>query len=191
VDDCSPDLLGAVRETILEPTVAGLRAEGRPYQGALYAGLMLTPAGPSVLEFNCRFGDPETQVIVPLLEGDVGALLLACAQGRLDPGSVRTSPGAAVCVVLAAEGYPESPRRGDAILGIDEAIETGLRVFHAGTALRDGRLVTDGGRVLSLVETGMDLREATERAYAAANRIDFAGKQMRHDIALTPALVPA
>jgi phosphoribosylamine--glycine ligase len=191
VDDLPPDLLITVRETILEPTVAGLWAEGRPYHGALYAGLMLTPNGPSVLEFNCRFGDPETQVIVPLLEGDMGDLLLSCAEGRLEPGSVRTAPGAAVCVVLAAEGYPESPRRGDAILGPDEAIESGAHVFHAGTALRDGTLVTDGGRVLSVVETGVDLPDAIERAYAAASQIDFPGKQMRRDIARTPALVPA
>jgi phosphoribosylamine---glycine ligase len=121
----------------------------------------------------------------------VGEVLLACAQGRLHPGSIRTSPDVAVCVVLAAEGYPESPRRGDAILGIDDAIETEAYVFHAGTALRDGRLVTDGGRVLSVVATGMDLREATERAYAAADRIEFPGAQLRRDIALTPALVPA
>ncbi len=191
VDDLPPDVLLTVRETILEPTVSGLRAEGRPYHGALYAGLMLTPNGPSVLEFNCRFGDPETQVIVPLLDGDMGDLLLSCAEGRLDPDSVRIAPGAAVCVVLAAEGYPESPRRGDVILGIDEAVLAGARVFHAGTALRDGTLGTDGGRVLSVVETGVDLPEAIERAYAAASQIDFPGKQMRRDIARTPALVPA
>ncbi|MDF3039777.1 MAG: purD [Thermomicrobiales bacterium] len=191
VNDLSAGLLREVRESILEPTVAGLRAEGRPYRGALYAGLMLTPSGPSVLEFNCRFGDPETQVIVPLLDGDVAELLLACAEGWLDPRLVRTVPGAAVCVVLAAEGYPESPRRGDVILGIDGAAYSGAHVFHAGTSLRDGQLVTAGGRVLSVVATGFNLDQAVDRAYAAASLVDFPGKQMRHDIALTPALVPA
>jgi phosphoribosylamine--glycine ligase len=191
VNDLSAGLLREVRESILEPTVAGLRAEGRPYRGALYAGLMLTPSGPSVLEFNCRFGDPETQVIVPLLDGDVAELLLACAEGWLDPRLVRTVPGAAVCVVLAAEGYPESPRRGDVILGIGGAAFSGAHVFHAGTSLRDGQLVTAGGRVLSVVATGFNLDQAVDRAYAAASLVDFPGKQMRHDIALTPALVPA
>ena len=191
VNDLSAGLLREVRESILEPTVAGLRAEGRPYRGALYAGLMLTPSGPSVLEFNCRFGDPETQVIVPLLDGDVAELLLACAEGWLDPRLVRTVPGAAVCVVLAAEGYPESPRRGDVILGIDGAAFSGAHVFHAGTSLRDGQLVTAGGRVLSVVATGFNLDQAVDRAYAAASLVDFPGMQMRHDIALTPALVPA
>ena len=191
VNDLSAGLLREVRESILEPTVAGLRAEGRPYRGALYAGLMLTPSGPSVLEFNCRFGDPETQVIVPLLDGDVAELLLACAEGWLDPRLVRTVPGAAVCVVLAAEGYPESPRRGDVILGIDGAAHSGAHVFHAGTSLLDGQLVTAGGRVLSVVATGFNLDQAVDRAYAAASLVDFPGKQMRHDIALTPALVPA
>jgi phosphoribosylamine--glycine ligase len=191
VDDLPPGLLATVQETILEPTLAGLRAEGRPYRGALYVGLMLTPTGPSVLEFNCRLGDPETQVMLPLLEGDVAALLRSCAEGRLDPGSVRASAGAAVCVVLAAEGYPEAPRKGDPILGIGDALHAGAHVYHAGTALRDGRLVTDGGRVLSVVDTGFDLREATERAYAAAELIHFPGMQMRRDIGLAPALVPA
>ena len=191
VDDLSPDLLRVVRETILEPAVAGLRAEGRPYRGALYAGLMLTRDGPVVLEFNCRFGDPETQAILPLLEGDVAELLRSCAEGRLDPESVRTSPGAAVCVVLAAEGYPELPRRGDVISGIGDAIHAGAWVFHAGTALCKGRMVTAGGRVLSVVETGFDLAEAAECAYAAAELIYFPGKQMRRDIAFEPALVLA
>ena len=191
VDDLSPALLGLVRETILAPTVAGLRAEGRPYRGALYAGLMLTARGPSVLEFNCRFGDPETQVILPLLEGDLAQALLDCAEGRLDPESIEAAPGAAACVVLAAEGYPQSPRRGDEIHGIDDAVREGALVFHAGTGLRDGHLVTDGGRVLSVVGMGFDVAEARERAYAAAGQIHFHGMQMRRDIGLNPALVPA
>ncbi|MGH2617072.1 MAG: phosphoribosylamine--glycine ligase [Thermomicrobiales bacterium] len=191
VGDLDPHLLRVVRETILEPAVAGLRAEGRPYRGALYAGLMLTPDGPMTLEFNCRFGDPETQVIVPLLDIDMADLLLSCAEGRLDPDSIATLPGVAVCVVLVAEGYPERPRGGDAIEGIDDAKRTGALVFHAGTALRDGRFVTSGGRVLSVVGRGIDLAQATEHAYAAADEIAFAGKQMRRDIALTRDPVPA
>jgi phosphoribosylamine--glycine ligase len=191
VAELSPELLKTIRETILEPTVTGLRAEGRPYRGALYAGLMLTRSGPSVLEFNCRFGDPETQVILPLLKGDVADLLLACAEGRLGGDSIESGANATACVVLAAAGYPESPRRGDPIAGIDEAADAGAIVFHAGTALREGRLVTDGGRVLSVVATGTDVGEARERAYAAADQIHFAGKQMRRDIALTSTLIPA
>src|SRR5215217_8821529 len=115
VHDLDPEVMARVRESVLEPAVAGLRAEGRPYRGALYAGLMLTSAGPMVLEFNCRFGDPETQVIVPLLDHDIGELLLACAEGRLATETIATRRSAAVCVVLAADGYPERPRAGDPI----------------------------------------------------------------------------
>jgi phosphoribosylamine--glycine ligase len=182
--------LAMVRNMVLEPTVSGLRAEGRPYRGALYAGLMLTSDGPRVLEFNCRFGDPETQVIVPLLGGDLAELLRACAGGRLAPDEMEIRPGAAVCVVLAAEGYPERPRAGDPIGGIDLGLETGALVFHAGTALHGGRLVTGGGRVLSVVGVGPDVDTATARAYTAADRIGFAGKQMRRDVAGTYALHP-
>jgi phosphoribosylamine--glycine ligase len=216
VSDLPPGLLETVRETILRPAIDGLRAEGRPYRGALYAGLMLTREGPMALEFNCRFGDPETQVILPLLAGDLAEALRSCAVGRLDPEAVAVDSGAAVCVVLAAEGYPVRPRQGDAILGIDEAIGreralhavplradgpiswpgesprgglgTGALVFQAGTALRDGELVTNGGRVLSVVGLGRDVAEAGARAYDAADLIQFAGKQMRRDIAM--ALVP-
>jgi phosphoribosylamine--glycine ligase len=191
VGDLDPSLLALVRETILQPAVAGLRAQGRPYRGALYAGLMLTDDGPKALEFNCRFGDPETQVILPLLAADLAQVLRACATCRLDPESVTVRPGAAVCVVLAAEGYPERPRAGDSITGIEEATASGALVFHAGTAIHDGRLVTQGGRVLSVVGTGVDLTAAANRAYAAADAIEFAGKQMRRDIALAPVALPA
>ncbi len=191
VNDLDSDLLRIVRDTILEPTVAGLRAEGRPYCGALYAGLMLTRDGPMALEFNCRFGDPETQVILPLLGGDLAALLRSCAEGRLDPDSIATLPGAAVCVVLAAAGYPSSPRSGDAIDGIVEALGDGALVFQAGTDVRDGQLVTAGGRVLSVVGRGSDLAQAAAHAYTAAGMIHFSGKLMRRDIAMTPALHPA
>jgi phosphoribosylamine--glycine ligase len=188
VIDLEPGLLAEVRAAILEPTVAGLRAEGRRYRGALYAGLMLTRDGPKVLEFNCRLGDPETQVILPLLDGDLGDLLLRCAEGRLGAAEIGVRPGAAACVVLAAAaaGYPERPRSGDRIDGIEVAEALGALVFHAGTADQDGMLFTNGGRVLSVVAVGADLPEAASRAYAAADRISFAGRQLRRDIALTP-----
>jgi phosphoribosylamine--glycine ligase len=179
-----PDLLDRVRETILEPTVAGLRAEGRPYCGALYAGLMLTADGPMALEFNCRFGDPETQVLLPLLDLDLAGVLYACATGQLDPDAIVTRPGAAVCVVLAAAGYPDNPRPGDPISGIAAAEATGALVFQAGTARRDGQLVTSGGRVLSVVGSGADLPQAAACAYAAVDLIEFAGMQVRRDITL-------
>jgi phosphoribosylamine---glycine ligase len=191
VNDLDPDLLARVRECVLEPTVAGLRAEGRPYRGALYAGLMLTSAGPMALEFNCRFGDPETQVILPLLDLDLGELLLACAEGRLSTERIAMRPGATVCVVLAADGYPERPRAGDPIHGIDDAIQSGALIFHAGTANSDGRLVTNGGRVLSVVGTGADLAAAAEHAYAAANRIQFDGMHLRRDVAMSLVSLPA
>ncbi|MBA3451296.1 MAG: phosphoribosylamine--glycine ligase, partial [Chloroflexia bacterium] len=191
VTELNPDLPRTVRETILEPAVAGLCAEGRPYRGALYAGLMLTQDGPMALEFNCRFGDPETQAILPLLDLDLAALLRACAEGMLDPDGIATRPGAAVCVVLAAAGYPENPRGGDAIAGVADALNGGALVFQAGTALLDDQLVTNGGRVLSVVGTGHDRSQAAARAYAASELIRFPGKQMRHDIAMTLALHPA
>jgi phosphoribosylamine--glycine ligase len=191
VHDLDPDVIARVRERVLEPAVAGLRAEGRPYRGALYAGLMLTAEGPMALEFNCRFGDPETQVILPLLDLDLAEVLLACAEGRLATERVETHPGAAVCIVLAAEGYPDRPRTGDPIHGIDEALLTGALVFHAGTGERDGRLVTSGGRVLSVVGTGADLASAAARAYTAADMIQFDGLQLRRDVALSLVAQPA
>jgi phosphoribosylamine---glycine ligase len=171
--------------------VAGLRAEGRPYHGALYAGLMLTSEGLMALEFNCRFGDPETQAIMPLLDLDLAELLLSCAQGRLTSERIATHPGAAVAVVLAAHGYPERPRGDDTIEGIDDALRTGALVFHAGTALGAGQFVTAGGRVLSVVGMGADQFEAATRAYAAAEMIRFDGMHMRRDIAMALAPQPA
>ncbi len=191
VTGLDPGLLATVRERVIAPTVAGLRAEGRPFRGALYAGIMVTADGPQVLEFNCRFGDPETQVILPLLDGDLAALLRACAAGRLDADEIPAGAGAAVCVVLAAAGYPEQPRRGEVITGIPAAQEAGALVFQAGAALRDGHLVTQGGRVLSVVGTGDDLAAAARRAYAGAEAIAFAGKQFRRDIAAPLAVAQA
>jgi phosphoribosylamine--glycine ligase len=182
-------VLEQVRKQVLEPTIAGLIAERRPYRGVLYVGFMLTSDGPKVLEFNCRFGDPETQVILPLLDVDLAALLLSCAEGHLEGAEIRTRPGSAVCVVLAASGYPERPRTGDAIAGIGAAQDAGALVFHAGTANRDGKLATNGGRVLSIVGVGADEVEATERAYGAADLIAFEGKQFRSDIACGEAVI--
>jgi phosphoribosylamine--glycine ligase len=183
-------VLEQVRSSVLEPTIAGLSAEGRPYRGVLYVGFMLTADGPKVLEFNCRFGDPETQVILPLLDVDLAALLLNCAQGCLKESEIRVRRKSAACVVLAAAGYPERPQIGDAIVGIGAAQETGALIFQAGTANRDGELVTNGGRVLSVVAIGAELSEATERAYRAADLISFQGKQFRGDIACGTAVFP-
>jgi phosphoribosylamine---glycine ligase len=179
IDEIALD--GIVR-TILQPAIDGLRAMGRPYRGALYAGLMLTPAGPKLLEFNGRFGDPETQVMLPLLGGDFARMLLNCANGRLDPGAVRWRPGAAACVVLAAAGYPERAETGAMIDGVADAELAGAAVLQAGTARRDGALVTAGGRVLSVVGEGATLEEARRIAYAGAARIRFPGRQLRRDI---------
>ncbi len=169
--------------TILQPAINTLRAMGTPFVGVLYAGLMLTPDGPRVLEFNARFGDPETQALLPLLDSDLLEIMLASIEGRLSHDLVRWRPGAAVCVVLAAEGYPAQPRRGDSIT-LPESLPDNTLIFHAGTALRDQQVVTAGGRVLSVVGLGESFAAARERAYALAERIDFAGKQLRRDIGM-------
>jgi phosphoribosylamine--glycine ligase len=188
VPSAAGEPLARVLEEILRPTIAGLAAMGRPYRGAIYAGVMLTADGPKTLEFNCRFGDPETQAILPLLGGDLAALLLACATGRLDPADLDVRPGAAVSLVLAADGYPERPRSGDAISGIAEAEAAGALVFHPGTALNPaGGLESAGGRVLSVVGTGDSVAAAADVAYAAAGKISFAGMHLRGDIGRSPA----
>ena len=182
VEEVDAAALAEIAERVVRPVVEGMRAIGRPYVGALYPGLMLTADGPKVLEFNCRFGDPETQVLLPLLGGDFGRLLLACAEGRLEPAAVRARAGAAACVVLAAAGYPDAPERGAPITGVDAAEASGATVLHAGTALRDGELVVAGGRVLSVVAEGASVPQAAGRALAAAERVRFAGRQLRRDI---------
>jgi phosphoribosylamine--glycine ligase len=177
-------LVDEVMELAIRPTLAHLAALGIAYQGVLYAGLMLTPDGPKVLEYNVRFGDPECQVVIPRVAGDLGPHLLEAASGTL-AAPVRFTDEACVTVVLAAAGYPESPRRGDPIEGIDTAstIE-GVEVFHAGTTINaDGRLVTAGGRVLDVTATGSTLSEARARAYKAVEQIQWPGMQYRRDIA--------
>ncbi len=173
-----------VMDTIVRPTVQALAKEGAPYRGVLFAGLMLTAAGPRVLEFNCRFGDPECQVLMARLESDLLPLLLAAARGQaLAPEAVRWRPGAAVCVNLVSGGYPGAYPTGLAITGLERAEQLpDVRIFHAGTAERDGRLVTAGGRVLGVTATGADVPAAARRAYQAIASIHFDGMHYRRDI---------
>jgi phosphoribosylamine--glycine ligase len=169
-----------------QPVVDELRRRGTPFHGVLYAGLMLTAAGPKVLEYNCRFGDPETQAVLPRLRSDLLELLEASARpGGLAGAEPDWSPDWAVTVVLASRGYPESSSSGDVIAGLDDVGEA--EVFHAGTAARDGQIVTAGGRVLNVTALGATPGEARDRAYAAADRIEFEGRQMRTDIAARAA----
>lgn len=174
---------GEVMRTIILPTVHAMAAEGRPYRGVIYAGLMLTREGPKVLEYNCRFGDPEHQTIMVRLQDDLLPLLHAVARGERLPSAVRWRPEAAVCVVLASGGYPEDYQTGKPISGIEEAERLGgVTVFHAGTALTDGRLVTAGGRVLGVTAVGADIPAAVARAYEAVATIRFEGMHFRRDI---------
>jgi phosphoribosylamine--glycine ligase len=170
-------------ESVHRPVLDELAQRGSPFVGVLYAGLMLTDEGPRVLEFNCRFGDPETQAVVPLLDDDLLGVLTAAAQGDLRERDVHVSDQAAVTVVLAASGYPEQGDAGSPIEGIEDAERDGALVFHAGTAMRGGRLVTNGGRILSVTGTGDTVPEAREAAYAAVERIDFPGARYRRDVA--------
>ena len=170
-------------QLVHEPVLEELARRGAPFAGLLYAGLMLTAEGPRVLEFNCRFGDPETQSIVPRLEGDLLAALAAAAAGDLRGADLGVADAAAVTVTVAAGSYPESGDRGTPIEGVEEAEATGALVFHAGTALHDGRLVTNGGRILNVTGVAAGIDEARERAYEAVERISFAGARYRTDIA--------
>jgi phosphoribosylamine--glycine ligase len=174
-------------EQVHRPVLDELARRRSPFAGLLYAGLMLTADGPRVLEFNCRFGDPETQAILPRLDGDLLAALAAAAGGDLDGVALEASTQAAVTVVIAAAGYPESGDAGSPITGIDEAEAAGALVFHAGTAQRDGRLVTNGGRILNVTGVGQDLEQARAAAYRGAAAITFAGARYRGDIAAPEA----
>jgi phosphoribosylamine--glycine ligase len=177
----TPAAQAEVGRNIIAPVLAEMRRRGTPFRGALFAGLMLTRQGPKVLEFNCRFGDPETQVLMLQLSEDVLPLLHACASGRLAERPLAIAKGASVGVVLAAEGYPESPKRGDGIDGLD-ALPEGTVVFHAGTQREGGKLVTSGGRVLTVCARGEDLVDARARAYAGVAAIRFRGMHHRRDI---------
>lgn len=179
------ELMATVQRKILVPTIDAMRREGIEYRGVLYAGLMLTPSGPKVLEFNVRFGDPECQCLMPRLKGDLLEILDATARGRLDDVDLDWDPRPTCCIVLASAGYPDAPRQGDVITGVDEADRLGgVFVYHAGTARSaSGDLITAGGRVLSVVGQGDSLESARDRALEACDRIQFEGKQLRRDIA--------
>ena len=173
-----------VMEEIVTPTITAMAKEGAPYAGVLYVGLMIDRRGPRVVEFNCRFGDPECQAIVPRLDEDILPLFDAVARGRPLPLRLHWRADCSVCVVMASHGYPATARPGDEITGLDAegGLPDGVSVFHAGTARRDGRLVTAGGRVLGVQALGPDIRGAIAKAYAGVERIRFAGMQFRRDI---------
>ena len=180
---CPPALVDELTRTVLHPTVAGMAAEGTPYVGVLYAGLMLTADGPRVLEFNCRFGDPETQVLLPLLATDLLDVVEACLDGHLGEVPVQWHAAAALTVVLAAEGYPEAPRTGGVLTGLDDAAGIGgATVFHAGTQQLGDTVVASGGRVLAVTGIGADVNDARARAYDALAHIDLPGGRFRRDI---------
>ncbi|MBK8150406.1 MAG: phosphoribosylamine--glycine ligase [Acidobacteria bacterium] len=180
----SPEDLSVIERDIVIPTLEGCRKEGFPFKGILFIGLMMTSDGAKVLEYNVRFGDPETQVILPLLRTDLATICDAMTRGGLSKVDIDWSDGCAACIVLAARGYPGEPQRGDIIYGLDLAARhSGTKVFHAGTASDDtGHFVTSGGRVLGVTSTGAGLSEALDRAYLAVNDISWNGMQFRHDI---------
>ena len=179
----TPEMTERAVEEILKPTIAAMAKEGRVYRGCLYLGLMVTADGPKVVEFNARFGDPETQVVLPLLDSDLVAIMCACADGTLADVPIRWKDGAAVCVVLASGGYPGHYDKGQEIHGLADAEAMGALVFHAGTAMKAGKLVTNGGRVLGVVGRGADISSAVDAAYAAATKISFKDAYYRKDIA--------
>jgi len=178
----SEALMTCMKRDILEPTIRGMALEGRPYKGVLYAGIMLTADGPKVLEYNCRFGDPETQVVLPLIKGDLVEAMLAAIDGRLAEITWRHYASSAVTVVLASGGYPDKYQTGQVILGSEGPFAREVKVFHAGTRLVDGRCVSAGGRVLSVTALAPNLPQAIDKAYAAVGKITFDGAYYRKDI---------
>lgn len=176
--------MAQIQQEILEPVLKALRSQQIDYRGVLYAGLMITPAGPKVIEFNCRFGDPETQAVLPLLETPLESLILACVEQRLaDFPAIAWKPGASACVVMAASGYPGTYAKGEEISGIDQAEHLpNVAVFHAGTQVQGQKLLTDGGRVLGVTAWGEDFDQAFAQAYAAIDRIEFKSRYYRRDI---------
>jgi phosphoribosylamine---glycine ligase len=180
-----PELMNEIEQTVIRPVLEGMKVDGMPFIGTLFVGLMVSPSGqPKVLEFNVRFGDPETQVLMALIEGDFADVLYRAASGNLDGASLGVLREYAVCVVLAANGYPENPVLGDAIYGIEAAEKRpGVRVFQAGTKMLENQLVTSGGRVLGVTARGATLEEAKDAAYAAIEPIHFQGMLYRRDIA--------
>jgi phosphoribosylamine--glycine ligase len=183
VPSCPPSLADRITDEVLKPMMEATAAAGAPFVGALYAGLALTSRGPKVVEFNCRFGDPETQALIPRLASDLGEVCVASARGELVGARVEWSPDACVCIVLSSDGYPGSYEPGRSIDGIDEAAAMdGVEIFHAGTERRGGELVTAGGRVLAVSARGADFKQARERGYRAAEAIRFEGMHFRRDI---------
>ncbi len=177
------DMAKECMEKIYMPTVNAMNAEGRPFKGCLYFGLMLTPKGPKVIEYNSRFGDPETQVVLPRLKTDFVDIIVACCEEKLADINIEWSDEACACVVMASGGYPGSYKKGIEIKGLDENGQVeGAVVYHAGTALKDGKLVTNGGRVLGVTALGKTLDEALDKAYAAVKKIDFENAHYRTDI---------
>lgn len=180
---CTKEVDDFCMKNIYQPTVDAMRAEGREFKGVIFFGLMLTPDGPKVLEYNARFGDPETQVVLPRMKNDIIDVFEACIDGTLDQIDLQFEDNAAVCVVLASDGYPEHYEKGFPITGLEAFKEKdGYYVFHAGTKLADGSIVTNGGRVLGVTAKGEDLKKARANAYAATEWISFENKYMRHDI---------
>jgi phosphoribosylamine---glycine ligase len=179
----SAEIMACIENEIVKPTVAGLRKEGLPYRGFLYFGLMLTTTGPQVIEYNCRFGDPECQAVMPLVNGDLAAFCLAGAKGELRPELISFDDGWSVCVILASAGYPETSRNGDLISGLENTGD--FRVYHAGTRKKaDGTWETNGGRVLAVVSGGESREQAVAKAHQAADHIRFPGLQRRRDIGI-------
>ena len=183
VSELDEEAVAELVDQVHRPVLAELARRGTPFVGLLYAGLMLTETGPKVLEFNCRFGDPETEAVLPLADGDLLELLAAAARGELAGASVGRSSGTAVTVVVAAARYPEAGDRGSPITGLAEAEEDGALVFHCGTARQGSQLVTNGGRVLAVTGRGETVEDARSLVYAATARISFAGARYRTDIA--------
>jgi phosphoribosylamine--glycine ligase len=179
----SGEMLDRIEKEIVQPTVQGLRNEGLPYRGFLYFGLMLTPTGPQIIEYNCRFGDPECQAVMPLVQGDLAGFCLAGATGRLAPDLISFDEGWSVCVILASAGYPESSRHGDLITGLGN--QGDFRIYHAGTRKNiEGDWETNGGRVLAIVSGAATRMEAVTKAHSAADLIQFPGLQRRRDIGI-------
>lgn len=179
----TPEIAAECMEKIFLPTIDAMNKEGRPFKGCLYFGLMLTPKGPKVIEYNCRFGDPETQVVLPLLKSDLLEIMMAVQAERLSEVPVEFSDETAACVVMASGGYPVKYQSGYEITGLDEKGQAeGVTVYHAGTKLVDGKFVTAGGRVLGVTATGKTLDEALANAYAGVEKIHFTDVHYRHDI---------
>lgn len=172
----------SIRKKILEPAIRGMTLEERPYRGVLYAGLIMTLQGPKVVEFNCRFGDPETQAILPLMKSDLLPVMNACIDGKLKEINLENMKKFAVCVVMASGGYPNKYETGKKIIGLEHVFPKEITIFHAGTKLQDGQVVTDGGRVLGVTALGNSINDAIQRAYTAVGKIAFDGAYYRKDI---------